>query len=302
MSLAEHFIKKRKKFDSSKPSLRSVKSQQFLHFNKNINKEYFRNPPYSINRLPKIKSDIFRTKKILENKIISSINQNQNSNRKEKMSFINLSNNSIFKMKKNILLIKKPFLLSNKIKPLLNNNNSNNLNNINFESALSNTRKRKKEELQIIHSKIKEKLEKIEKFRNEKPLVADDNSKTFIQTVNVYFKKNLKNSESTEEINVPKHNNNFPRTNSMFMTGMNFLINHNTTNNNNKENYELYKYLENNDNKTTLNSISFKELLKHIEENKKKIIDNQNDIDKMLKTAKDTHNEIWKCHRLKKIK
>ena len=142
-------------------------------------------------------------------------------------------------MKKNILLIKKPFLLSNKIKPLLNNNNSNNLNNINFESALSNTRKRKKEELQIIHSKIKEKLEKIKKFRNEKPLVADDNSKTFIQTVNVYFKKNLKNSESTEEINVPKHNNNFPRTNSMFMTGMNFLINHNTTNNNTKENYDL---------------------------------------------------------------
>ena len=48
------------------------------------------------------------------------------------------------------------------------------------------------------------------------------------------------------------------------------------------------------------NYLSFKDLLKHIEENKKKIIDNQNDIENMLITAKDTHNEIWRCSHWKK--
>ena len=94
-----------------------------------------------------------------------------------------------------------------------------------------------------------------------------------------------------------------PKTKSMFMTGMNFLMHSNIRNKNKNEinsenNYN--KKLENKDENINYNCLSFKDLLKHIEENKKKIIDNQNDIEKMLMTAKDTHIEIWKCNHYKK--
>ena len=98
----------------------------------------------------------------------------------------------------------------------------------------------------------------------------------------------------------------------MFMTGMNFCMpnNHRNKNKEKNENNDFdtnMESIENNDNlenreKNTINYdyLSFKDLLKHIEENKKKIIDNQNDIENMIITAKDTHNEIWKCSHWKK--
>jgi hypothetical protein len=299
MSLVSHFNKKRLKFTNSS-SLKSVRSSQLLKINNGINKEYFK-IPHSIKRLPKIKNDIIRNKRNSENKIISNNSQNQKSINEEKLSFINISNNSIFKMNSNIISMKRPLLLCNKKKPVIYYNKLNNY----FENQISNVDNRKNKENQTKHSKSKEKIEKAENLKSVKSAVTNDNTKIFIKTVNVYFKNNIKSSENNDEFQMPKYQNQFPKTKSMFMTGMNFLVNHNKnsniTNINNKVKIELNENINNNENIKSFNYISFRELLKHIEENKRKIIDNQNDIENMLKTAKDTHNEISKCHHFNKI-
>ena len=296
MNLVSHFNKKKLKFtNSSISSLKSVRNSKLLKINHSINKEYFK-IPHSIKRLPKIKNDIIRNKKNSENKLISNNSQNQKSINEEKLSFINLSNNSIFKMNSNIISMKRPLLLCNKKKPVINYSK---LNNLHFESQsqISNVKSKKSKENQIKH--------KAENLKSVKSEVTNDNTKIFIKTVNVYFKNNIKSSENNDEFQLPKNKNQFPKTKSMFMTGVNFLVNHNKnsniTNINNKLKSELNENINNNDNVKSFNSISFRELLKHIEENKKKIIDNQNDIENMLKTAKDTHNETSKCHHLNKI-
>jgi hypothetical protein len=196
--------------------------------------------------------------------------------------------------------MKRPLLLCNKKKPVIHYNKLNNY----FENQISNVDNRKNKENQTKHSKSKEKIEKAENLKSVKSAVANDNTKIFIKTVNVYFKNNIKSSENNDEFQMPKYQNQFPKTKSMFMTGMNFLVNHNKnsniTNINNKVKNELNENINNNENIKSFNYISFRELLKHIEENKKKIIDNQNDIEDMIQTAKETHKEIWKCNRFKK--
>ena len=284
----ENFIKKRNRnINPSISSLKLVKNKKFLNFNNNINKEYFK-IQQSTNILPQIKnSNNFNIKKRFFNKKIIS-NINQNTKNIDKMNFISLSNNSIFKLNNNIISIKKPSLLTNKIKPLLQYRN---FQNSQFENSSLCVNGKKNIQYQFNNTRNKE---KIEKFRRANSFVNKDNSKEFVKTVNVYFKSNFKNSESVDDINMPKVESHMPKTKSMFMTGMNFLMNNNGLNKDvNVENKEVKK---------NFNYMSFKELLKHIEENKKKIIDNQNDIEDMLKTAKDAHFEIWKCnHHNKKI-
>ena len=287
----ENFSKKRNRnINPSISSLKLVKSKKFLNFNNNINKEFFK-IQQSTNILPQIKNSnsLNINKRFFNKKIISNINQNTKNI--DKMNFISLSNNSIFKLNNNIISIKKPSLLTNKIKPLLQYRN---FQNSQFEISSLCVNSKKNIQYQFNDTRNKE---KIEKFRRANSFVNKDNSKEFVKTVNVYFKSNFKNSESVDEINMPKAESHMPKTKSMFMTGMNFLMNNNRLNKDineeNKENKEVKK---------NFNYMSFKELLKHIEENKKKIIDNQNDIENMLKTAKDAHIEIWKCnHHNKKI-
>lgn len=280
----ENFIKKRNR--NINPSI-SSKNKKFLNFNNNINKEYFK-IQQSTNILPQIKNSnsLNIKKRFFNKKIISNINQNTKNI--DKMNFISLSNNSIFKLNNNIISIKKPSLLTNKIKPLLQYRN---FQNSQFENSSLCVNGKKNIQYQFNNTRNKE---KIEKFRRANSFVNKDNSKEFVKTVNVYFKSNFKNSESVDDINMPKVESHMPKTKSMFMTGMNFLMNNNGLNKDvNAENKEVKK---------NFNYMSFKELLKHIEENKKKIIDNQNDIEDMLKTAKDAHFEIWKCnHHNKKI-
>ena len=284
----ENFIKKRNRnINPSISSLKLVKNKKFLNFNNNINKEYFK-IQQSTNILPQIKNSnsLNKKKRFFNKKIISNINQNTKNI--DKMNFISLSNNSIFKLNNNIISIKKPSLLTNKIKPLLQYRN---FQNSQFENSSLCVNGKKNIQYQFNNTRNKE---KIEKFRRANSFVNKDNSKEFVKTVNVYFKSNFKNSESVDDINMPKVESHMPKTKSMFMTGMNFLMNNNGLNKDvNVENKEVKK---------NFNYMSFKELLKHIEENKKKIIDNQNDIEDMLKTAKDAHFEIWKCnHHNKKI-
>lgn len=284
----ENFIKKRNRnINPSISSLKLVKNKKFLNFNNNINKEYFK-IQQSTNILPQIKNSnsLNIKKRFFNKKIISNINQNTKNI--DKMNFISLSNNSIFKLNNNIISIKKPSLLTNKIKPLLQYRN---FQNSQFENSSLCVNGKKNIQYQFNNTRNKE---KIEKFRRANSFVNKDNSKEFVKTVNVYFKSNFKNSESVDDINMPKVESHMPKTKSMFMTGMNFLMNNNGLNKDvNVENKEVKK---------NFNYMSFKELLKHIEENKKKIIDNQNDIEDMLKTAKDAHFEIWKCnHHNKKI-
>lgn len=284
----ENFIRKRNRnINPSISSLKLVKNKKFLNFNNNINKEYFK-IQQSTNILPQIKNSnsLNIKKRFFNKKIISNINQNTKNI--DKMNFISLSNNSIFKLNNNIISIKKPSLLTNKIKPLLQYRN---FQNSQFENSSLCVNGKKNIQYQFNNTRNKE---KIEKFRRANSFVNKDNSKEFVKTVNVYFKSNFKNSESVDDINMPKVESHMPKTKSMFMTGMNFLMNNNGLNKDvNVENKEVKK---------NFNYMSFKELLKHIEENKKKIIDNQNDIEDMLKTAKDAHFEIWKCnHHNKKI-
>jgi len=284
----ENFIKKRNRnINPSISSLKLVKNKKFLNFNNNINKEYFK-IQQSTNILPQIKNSnsLNIKKRFFNKKIISNINQNTKNI--DKMNFISLSNNSIFKLNNNIISIKKPSLLTNKIKPLLQYRN---FQNSQFENSSLCVNGKKNIQYQFNNTRNKEKIEKV---RRANSFVNKDNSKEFVKTVNVYFKSNFKNSESVDDINMPKVESHMPKTKSMFMTGMNFLMNNNGLNKDvNVENKEVKK---------NFNYMSFKELLKHIEENKKKIIDNQNDIEDMLKTAKDAHFEIWKCnHHNKKI-
>ena len=135
------------------------------------------------------------------------------------------------------------------------------------------------------------------RLRRSNSLVRNENQKEFVKTVNIYFKNNFQNNENVEidDNRNKKEDNSIPKTQSMFMTGMNFLISKNNKKKKIKKNNSELN-MENKDNKNNYEYVSFKELLKHIEENKKKIIDNQNDIEDMLLTAKDTHMEIWKCN------
>ena len=98
--------------------------------------------------------------------------------------------------------------------------------------------------------------------------------------------QNIKNLEKYKIKNI--------KSNSMFMTQINFI----NKEENIKENKTIEKNVINKEDKITENKIDYdslnlKELIKHLRNNRKKIIKNQNDINNMIKTTRDTYNEIW---------
>ena len=302
MDLIEHFLNKNNKnINPSSFSIKYFNNRKLPYFNNNINRESFKN--FHIKKsLPKIKS--FSTsninKKSYNKNIFNSLDQIQK--KSDRIIFNNIPNSSILKLNNNILSIKKSALLGIKTKPIYNFRNIQNHSNENYSSEIS-----PKNNINYLNENINK--EKIEKPKRINTLIKNENPKEFVKTVNIYFKNNFRNN--VDENNIKKQENIIPKTSSMFMTGMNFLMTNNHKNKNkeknennnidiNMEKIENNDNLENKEKHMKYNYLSFKDLLKHIEENKKKIIDNQNDIENMIITAKDTHNEIWKCSHWKK--
>ena len=302
MKIIDNFQIKRNNISLNPPSYshKLIKHRKFPNFNNNMNRELYKNPFGNYNNiLPQIKKSTIPTvnkkhfyKKsfnIIEpNSINSEIFNNRN----------NLSNSSIFQINHNIISIKKSPLFNKKIKQILNCKN------------VQSGQKEKPPDINIQNIKNNLIKEKHDNLKRSNSLVKNENAKNFEKAVNIYFKSNFnsneinnENVENIENVKKEEEEEHIPKTKSMFMTGMNFLMPSNIRNKNKNEinsenNYN--KKLENKDENINYNCLSFKELLKHIEENKKKIIDNQNDIEKMLMTAKDTHIEIWKCNHYKK--
>ena len=300
-----HIKKNNRNLNPSSYSLKLFKIRKFSNLNNNLNKQFYKNPFSNNNNdynniLPQIKkstiSNINKNRKYFSKKSFNTIEHNQKNS--DLFNNNNLSNSSIFQINNNIITIKKSALFNKNIRPLFNFKNIQNLpieksssdSNLNIHNIKNNVIRDKKENIKRANSLVK----------NEIP-------KEFVKTVNIYFKNNFHNKEITDENKNKKEGEEDveevvldpPKTKSMFMTGMNFLMPSNYKNKNLNKKNEIN--LENNKDKNiNYNCLSFKELLKHIEENKKKIIDNQNDIEKMLMTAKDTHIEIWKCNHHKK--
>ena len=315
-----HLKKNNNRIIPSYNSHKFIKNRKYLNFNKNINRDIFKNS-FSNYFLPQIKnsSSLDINKRFFNKNIFNHLNQYQIPKNSDKIIANNLSNSSIFQINNNIISIKKKALIGNRIKPKfnyksiqkienssdINNYNNNNQNNLYQTLNKENIEKKEKEIKEITKNKTKKEM-----VRRSNTIIKKEHPKEFIKTVNIYFKNNFRNNESTDDdINFKKEDNKITKTKSMFMTGMNFLMPNNSRNNKNKEKNENNvisndnkRNEENSENKEKINYdyLSFKELLKHIEENKKKIIDNQNDIEDMLLTAKDTHIEIWKCNHYKK--
>ena len=306
MNIIDNFSIKRniRNLNPSSYSLKLIKNRKFPNLNNNINKEFYKNPFSNNNNynniLPQIKkstlSNINKNRKYFSKKSFNTIEHNQKNS--DLFNNNNLSNSSIFQINNNIITIKKSALFNKNIRPLFNFKNIQNFpieksfsdSNLNIHNIKNNVIKEKKETIKRVNS-----------------LVKNENPKEFVKTVNIYFKNNFHNKEITDENKNKKGGEEDveevvldpPKTKSMFMTGMNFLMPNNCKNKNLNKKNEI-NFENNKDKNINYNCLSFKELLKHIEENKKKIIDNQNDIEKMLMTAKDTHIEIWKCNHHKK--
>ena len=253
MNLYEYFnIKKNQIYNSPTSSL-TIKKKKF---DRNIYKN-----PFSNIFLPKIRKSnhLFIKNKIpLNKKVFFSNNQNQNLN--------NIISNSIivYQLNYNLLSPKKPTtILINKVKSI---NNQEIYQNINHDFAKTlNKRKSKKQKNNESRNK-----DKNANYRRAYSLLGNENSKQFIKTLNL--KNNFRNIENVEDNNnTVKEDNVFPKTRSMFMTGMYFL----GQTKNNKEKYENKENEENNEKEKKINHdfISFKELIKQIEQNKKKIIE-----------------------------
>ena len=304
MDLIEHFNfnKSNRLVNYPSYSLKLTKSKKLPYLN-NMSKEIYKNS-LSNNLLPQIKnsSSLNINKRSFSKKNLSNPDIIQKST--DRINFNNLPKSSIFHLNNNVISIKKSFLL-NKVKTKFNFRNPHNIHGENSSSVKS---------IHNIKNNINEIINKEEKEKpkRENSLIANENQKQFVKTVNIYFKNNFRNNENDGDVkgddnNFKKEENTIHKTKSMFMTGMNFLMpNNNAKNKFQKYNKEKLQDKEPNsecrekkDNKESIFSfgyLNFKELLKHIEENKKKIIDNQNDIENMLLTAKDTRNEIWKCN------
>ena len=306
MNIIDNFsIKKNNRnLNPSSYSLKLIKNRKFPNFNNNINKEFYKNPFSNNNNynniLPQIKkstiSNINKNRKYFSKKSFNTIEQNHKNS--ELFNNNNLSNSSIFQINNNIIAIKKSALFNKKIRPIFNFKN---IQNIPIEKSSSDSN------LNIHNIKNNVIKEKKENIKRANSLVKNENPKEFVKTVNIYFKNNFHNNEIIDENKNKKEGEEDveevvldpPKTKSMFMTGMNFLMPSNYKSKNlNKKNETNQE--NNKDKNINYNCLSFKELLKHIEENKKKIIDNQNDIEDMIQTAKETHKEIWKCNRFKK--
>ena len=304
MDLIEHFNfnKSNRLINYPSYSLKLTKSKKLPYLN-NMSKEIYKNS-LSNNLLPQIKnsSSLNINKRSFSKKNLSNPDIIQKST--DRINFNNLPKSSIFHLNNNVISIKKSFLLGG-VKTKFNFRNPHNIHGENSSSVKS---------IHNIKNNINEIINKEEKEKpkRENSLIANENQKQFVKTVNIYFKNNFRNNENNDDVEVDDNNfkkreNTIHKTKSMFMTGMNFLMpNNNTKNKFQKYNKEKLQDKEPNsecrekkDNKESIFSfgyLNFKELLKHIEENKKKIIDNQNDIENMLLTAKDTRNEIWKCN------
>ena len=126
--------------------------------------------------------------------------------------------------------------------------------------------------------KIKE-LKSVQKYNKE-------NYKSKNTSRNENIKRNLKKIEKYKIKNI--------KSNSMFMTQVNFLNKEeNNKENNIKEKNNINKENKSSDKKVDYDSLNFKELIKHLRNNRRQIIKNQNDINSMIKTTRDTYNEIW---------
>jgi hypothetical protein len=271
MDLYNYFNIKKKQINNSSSSSLTIKKRKFDKF-------IYKNP-FSNNFLPNIaKSNYLSVKnKIpLNKKLFFSNNQNLNS----------IISNSIYQLNYNLLSQKKPTtILINERKPVNNQEND-------FTKTIT---KSKSKNQRNNESRNKDKNAN---YHRAYSLLSNENSKHFMKTLNV--KNNFRSIENVEDNNTLKEDNDFPKTRSMFMTGMYFLgkTKKNKEKYDNKENEENE---ENNEKEKKINNdfLSFSELIKQIEQNKRKIIDNQNDIEDMIQTAKETHKEIWKCNRFK---
>lgn len=287
-------------------SLKLTKSKK-LPYLYNMSKEIYKNS-LSNYLLPQIKnsSSLNINKRSFNKKNFSNPDIIQKST--DRINFNDLPKSSIFHLNNNVISIKKSFLLGG-VKTKFNFRNPHNIHGENSSSVKS-TNNIKNNINEIINKEEKEKP------KRANSLIANENQKQFVKTVNIYFKNNFRNNENNGDVEVDDNNfkkreNTIHKTKSMFMTGMNFLMpNNNTKNKFQKYNKEKLLDRESNSesrekkvNKESIFSfgyLNFKELLKHIEENKKRIIDNQNDIEDMILTAKDTRNEIWKCNHCQK--
>jgi hypothetical protein len=274
MDLYNYFNIKKKQINNSSSSSLTIKKRKFDRFK-------YKNP-FSNNFLPNIAKSNYlsvKNKVPLNKKLFFSNNQNLNS----------IISNSIYQLNYNLLSHKKSTSILNKeIKPV-NNQESDFIKTITKSKGKS--KKQKNNESRN--------NDKNANYRRAYSLLGNENSKNFMKTLNV--KNNFRSIQNVEDNNTLKEDNDFPKTRSMFMTGMYFLgktkkYKENYSNRENKENEE------NNEKEKKINNdfLSFSELIKQIEQNKRKIIDNQNDIEDMIQTAKETHKEIWKCNRFKK--
>ena len=296
MDFLENFNSKKniRLINPSSYSFKLLKNRQLSYINNNLNKDFNKNFILN-NALPQIKkastSHLNNNKKFFNRKLYNCIDQIQ---KNDKIIFNNIPHSSFLQLNNNIITIKKSALFGNRIKPKFRIKN--NIQNIPIEisSSVINPQNNKN---YLNESFKKENNEIKARLRRSNSLVRNENQKEFVKTVNICFKNNFQNNENVEidDNRNKKEDNSIPKTQSMFMTGMNFLISKNNKKKKIKKNNSELN-MENKDNKNNYDYVSFKELLKHIEENKKKIIDNQNDIEDMLLTAKDTHMEIWKCN------
>ena len=269
MDLYSYFNIKKKQINNSASSSLTIKKRKFDKF-------IYKNP-FSNNFLPNIgKSNnlSIKNKMPLNNKLFFSNNPNLNS----------IISNSIYQLNYNIFSSKKPTTI------LINTIKHDNNRESDFTKTINKTKSKR---LKNTESRNKDKNAN---YRRAFSLLGNENSKQFMKTLNL--KNSFRSIENVEDNNTLKEDNAFPKTRSMFMTGMYFL----GKSKKHKEKYENKENEENNEKEKKINHefLSFKELIRQIEQNKKKIIDNQNDIEDMIQTAKETHKEIWKCNRFKK--
>jgi hypothetical protein len=281
MKLKDYFSLKNNYIErSNRYSLRFGRNHYVDKINKNFFKSdmYYNSPYY----LPKINKLTTLKKFSNEGKYLSKRTKFQNNIMNNNNKLLLLKNN--FNSKKNKEIESINYKEKNyEYLTLIMNNKGINKNKFNKIQNKDKNKKENNNDIKSTNNRIKD-LRKIINiyYKNDK----QDENKNKIELE--------KKNKTGDKIRTNNQNNTFLRTNSMFMTEMNFLIS-----DKNKRKNKIKEIISKNeiiseDNNSKFESMSFKELLKHIENNKRKIIDNQNDIDKMLKTAKDTHYEIWK--------
>lgn len=306
MDLIEHLNNKKniRLINPFSYSFKLLNNKKLPFINNNLNKDIYKSFHLN-NALPQIKKNasslnININKNFFNKKLYNSVDQIQKN--KDKNNLNNIPHYSFLQVNNNIISIKKSVLFKNKKKTKFNFKNSIRNIPIGISSSDISPRNNKNYPNESLRKENNEKNEIKQKPKRANSLIRNENQKEFVKTVNIYFKNKFQNNENSEiDDNNKKEDISIPKTQSMFMTGMNFLMpnnhkNKNLKNSNSELNIENKENKESKDNKINYNYLNFKELLKRIEENKKKIIDNQNDIEDMLLTAKDTHMEIWKCN------